>query len=76
MGDPVVVGDPVVAEPVGVIDIVVDPLIDPPAETVINPLGVPVTVNVPNRVIVPVNVGYIVIVIVPSFELLYVRSGD
>lgn len=61
-------GDPVIAEPVGVIDTLEDPLIDPPAEAVINPLGLPVTVNVPNRVTVPV--------IVLSFELLYVRSGD
>jgi len=45
-------------DPVCVIDILEDPLIDPP----------PVTVNVPNRVTVPV--------IVPPFELLYVRSGD
>lgn len=57
-------------------DPLIDPLIDPPAEAVINPLGLPVTVNVPNRVTVPLDVGYIVIVIVPPFELLYVRSGD
>jgi len=74
--DRVVVGDTIVAEPVGVIDTVEEPLIDPHAESVINTLGLPVTVNVPNRVMVPDDVGYIVIVIVPPFELLYVRSGD
>jgi hypothetical protein len=64
----VVVGDRVIGDPVCVIDTLEDPLIDPPAEAVINPLVLPVTVNVPNRVTVPV--------IVPPFELLYVRSGD
>lgn len=60
--------DPVIGDPVCVIDTLEYPLIDPSAEAVINPVGLPVTVNVPKRVTVPV--------IVPSFELLYVRSGD
>jgi hypothetical protein len=74
--DRVVVGDTIVAEPVGVSDTVKEPLVDPHAESVINTLGLPVTVNVPNSVMVIDDVGYIVIVIVPPFELLYVRIGD
>jgi len=55
--DRVVVGDTIVAEPVGVIDTVEEPLVDPHAESVINTLWLPVTVNVPNRVMVPDDVG-------------------